>query len=680
MSMSRQAGDLDRSTQLQDTIRELLPPPRRDLQLPVLPERADRLLGVLEGMDAFIIEFEVDGRAIYVSPNVESILGFTPEECISSNRIELHPDDVETVVEIGMRVRLTGQPAVNQTRVRHRKGHWVWCETTLMGWYAEESGGFHTITFNRDISELKRAEAIRRESEARYGVVSSMSRDLILEADTTGRQTYVGPGSEEVFGYTPDEMLAMEPWSLMHPDDVERVREQLADEFASAGSDEDADPHLMEYRAHHRDGRWLWFETLGRVYTRHNGERRFLAVSHDVTDRRLHEEARRELEESMQRAQKLESLGVLAGGIAHDFNNLLTPILGSAGLLIDELSEESPLRERLHTIRRAALRAAALTDQMLAYAGQRPVRMERVDLSKLVRDIRDLAASSGSGKTIFELELKPELPPVQGEAAQLSQVVLNLVTNASESLRDGVGHVRIRTGLISIDEPPAGALFAETLAPGAHVFFEVSDAGCGMDDETVARIFDPFFTTKFTGRGLGLAAVAGIVRTHHGAIEVTSTPGEGTCFRVLLPAASGSTEDSADNEISLDGWRASGTALVIDDDPDVRDLAAIVLERAGMDVLTAADGREGVKLFAQHADAVRVVLLDRTMPVLSGAGTLEAIRDMKPDAKIILVSGYSEEHATAELADRSITDFLQKPFLPTTLLTKVREALEAPAG
>ena len=662
------------STHLQDALRELLPQPRTDLALPVLPERSQRLLRVLEGMDAFVMEFDVDGQAAYVSPNVEAILGHTPEECLSDSALEIHPDDLHEVVAIGTKVRTTGKPAQNQTRCRHKDGHWVWIETTLHGWHAADTGEYHSITFNRDITQLKQAEAARRESEARYGVVSHMSRDLIIETDIEGTPTYISPGCEDIFGYTPEEMLAMDSWKLVHPDDAQQMRGQVMGAFRADPTRDESRPVLLEFRARTRDDRWIHLESLGRIYTRSSGEQRYLAVTRDVTERRQAEEARRRLEESLQRAQKLESLGILAGGIAHDFNNLLTPILGAAGLAIEELPEGSPVRDRLGTILRAGRRAAALTDQMLAYAGQRPLRVERVDLSRLVRDIRELAGASMSGKTTFELELAPHLPAVEGEAAQLSQVVLNLVTNASESLRDGKGHVTVRTGTVDLESPPAGALFADTMTAGAHVFFEVEDAGEGMDEETASRIFDPFFTTKFTGRGLGLAAVAGIVRAHRGAIQVDTKIGRGTRFRVLLPAAPRPEEPEQPAATREGDWRGHGTVLVIDDEEDVRELAATVLRRAGMKVLTAADGHEGLKLFGQHFDEIHLVLLDRTMPVLSGADTITAIRETKPDAKVILISGYSEEHATAEVAGRGVS-FLQKPFDPESLLARVRESL-----
>jgi CheY-like chemotaxis protein len=317
---------------------------------------------------------------------------------------------------------------------------------------------------------------------------------------------------------------------------------------------------------------------------------------------------------------------------------------------------------------------------MLAYAGQRPLQVEYIDLSQLVSEMRQLVTSSISGRTKLDLDLASNLPMVEVEAAQIAQVVMNLITNAVESLGDGKGSIRLETGEVVLEAPPSGALFADTMKPGRHVFLRVTDTGAGMDDETRLRIFDPFYTTKFTGRGLGLAAVAGIVRSHSGAIEVESEPGRGTSIRVLLPARGDSGSTAPEPSDAMGSFRTHGIALVIDDDEDIRLLAEDVLQRCGMTVLTAADGHEGVKLFAQHADEIRVVLLDRTMPLLSGSDALEAIRSLRPEAPIVVVSGYSKESVETELRGRPIAGFLQKPFAPETLVARVRAALEPVEG
>ena len=677
MSHEENASHSAALTQLERTIRQNLEPPLRTANLPQFPERKDRLLGVLEAMQAFVAEFNEGGTLTYVSSKVEEIIGFTPVQCHTEDCFQFHPDDLHKVITGSRSVRQSGNSTKVQTRIRHKLGHWVWTENTVMGWF-DRNANYSTLVHVRDISDIKRAQARQRESETRYSVVAQMSCDLISEMNQDGQFTYIGPGCERMLGYTDEEIVAREPWALIHPEDRERVQAQFEAQFVEAPdvSSGNRNAPLIEARFEHKDGRWLWFETQGVTYTRADGETRYLAVTRDVSERVHAEQARREFEESLQRSQKLESLGVLAGGIAHDFNNLLTPIMGAAGLATMELPKDSPVHARLQTIHRAAKRAAALTNQMLAYAGQKPLRVEHLDLNTLVEDLRELATSSIAGKTVIDLEFEPDLPLVEGESAQLGQLVMNLISNAAEALPEGAGRLSIRTGVVTLDERPSDVLFAEGMPLGQHVYFEVSDNGCGMDSETLDRIFDPFFTTKFTGRGLGLAAVAGIVRGHRGGIKVTSHPDRGTCFRVMFPAVRRPPEQPRVEAAPAALFRSTATVLVVDDDEGVRDLAEEILRRAGMTVLTAADGYEGVKLFERHSDEIRLVLLDRTMPSLSGADTFEAIRAIREDAKIVLVSGYSEERVTAELASRGLAGFLKKPFLPETLLSQVQEVLD----
>jgi nitrogen-specific signal transduction histidine kinase/CheY-like chemotaxis protein len=402
-----------------------------------------------------------------------------------------------------------------------------------------------------------------------------------------------------------------------------------------------------------------------------------LEVSRDITREVQREEERLEFARQMQEAQRLESLGVMAGGITHDFNNLLTPILGGAELALLDLSNDSPIRPRIEQIRRAAQRAAALTKQLLAYSGQGPVLVEPLSASRFVEEMGQLLEGTVSGKAALIYDLADDLPPVEADIAQLSQVVMNLITNAAEAVREGAGRITLRTGIVEAEKVERRYVVgnSESMA-GSYVFFEVVDDGCGMEVETQAKIFDPFFTTKFTGRGLGLAAVLGIVRSHDGFIEIDSEVGRGTRFRVLFPAAERAAVVVGTWVSPIEDWRSSGTVLVVDDDDGVRELLDALLCRVGLNVLLARDGREGVDLFRRHSDEIRAVVLDRTMPDIGGEDAFDEIRLIRPDVPIMLISGYSEERAAWHFIDKGLDAFLHKPFEPRALLERVRRIIE----
>lgn len=392
-------------------------------------------------------------------------------------------------------------------------------------------------------------------------------------------------------------------------------------------------------------------------------------VIDDVTERKR-------TEERLLQAQKAESLAVLAGGIAHDFNNLLVGILGNAGLALAELPPESPVRGTVEEIQAAGQRAADLARQMLAYSGRGKFVVQPLNLNGLVEEmVHLLRASMGKGVQLA-LDLAPGLPAVRGDATQLRQVLMNLVLNASDAIGGGEGTVRVGTRVEAGSATLlAGAVVAPVVPAGRYVVLEVEDTGVGMDHETLGRIFDPFFTTKFTGRGLGLAAVLGIVRGHEGAIAVTSEPGRGTRFRVMLPAV----EDPAaspEARSAGDGWRGSGAVLVADDEATVRGVTARALRLLGFEVVEAADGQEAVERFRESPGRFAVVLLDMTMPRLNGAEALRVIRELDPAAKVVLMSGYTEQDAAAQAGAGGFSGFLQKPYELDTLRRVVRGVLE----
>jgi two-component system, cell cycle sensor histidine kinase and response regulator CckA len=389
-------------------------------------------------------------------------------------------------------------------------------------------------------------------------------------------------------------------------------------------------------------------------------------LSLDVTDMRRAEAERGKLEQQVQRAQKLESLGVLAGGIAHDFNNLLMAILGNADMALQDVSADHPARLSIQEVEKAARKAAELTRQMLAYSGRGSFVVRHLDLARVVDEMAHLLKASIPKKVILDKRTAGGLPAIEADAAQVQQVIMNLLINAAEAIgQDTTGRITVETGLGSFTTDTLGrSRVPNRLPEGPYVFLKVSDTGCGMDAETQEKIFEPFFSSKGTGRGLGLAAVLGIVRGHGGAIIVESGAGKGTVFTLLFPprgepmAPAGDGAESAGDA----GWKGSGTVLVADDEETVLSLAAVMLRRLGFAVLTARTGAEAVACFREHASEISFVLLDLTMPVMGGIEACDAIRTLEPGTRIILSSGYSEEDMARQSRDRSVAGFIQKPY------------------
>ncbi|HSK90384.1 MAG TPA: response regulator [Euzebyales bacterium] len=390
----------------------------------------------------------------------------------------------------------------------------------------------------------------------------------------------------------------------------------------------------------------------------------------DITARRRAEDDRRRLEAQMRHTQKLESLGVLAGGIAHDFNNLLTPVLGYAAMAARDLPPDSTARRMVEEIGRAAQRASELTRQMLGYSGRGTIAIEHLTLDDLVRDMKALLETAVSKQTSFELALAPA--PVEADATQLRQIAMNLITNASEALDGRPGVITVRTGVRTMSTMALRSPFLrQELPSGRYAFLEVADTGCGMTPDTTGRIFDPFFTTKFTGRGLGLAAVLGIVRGHSGTLQVDSTPGEGSRFEVLLPVATDVLDEAGPVDAGTGELRGTGTVLVVEDEDDVRSLVRDVLDEAGFTALLAHDGRAGLALFGEHGEDIRAVLLDLTMPWMNGWEVADRMQQARPDLPILMMSGYAHPEIPAPYAHVRLAGFVEKPFRPRDLVRRV---------
>ena len=400
-------------------------------------------------------------------------------------------------------------------------------------------------------------------------------------------------------------------------------------------------------------------------------------VSHvlDQADAYQAEEKQRDLERQMLHAQKMESLGLMAGGIAHDFNNLLVAILGNANLLQSTLPGDSREIKFVAEIESASQRAAELCQQMLAYSGHSKHETSSFSLQGLVEELILLLHNSISKDAELHYEHGEVLPLIEGDPSQIRQVIMNLILNASESLIDGKGSIEI-----SIQKTPGGCAAVDNGVSACKdsdsLCLTVRDTGCGMSEEMLGRIYDPFYSTKFKGRGLGLASVLGIVRAHHGEIQVESVVGEGTIFRLCLPTSQESSLPLLVSEDSQDQWQGTGLALMVDDDETVLVLGKEMLTRIGFQVIQATDGEDGLRMFEQHRQEFAVVILDLTMPGLSGEMVYADMQKMDPSIPVVMSSGYTEQDVSLRLGARGSRGFLQKPYTLDQMRVQIHQLLD----
>jgi len=485
---------------------------------------------------------------------------------------------------------------------------------------------------------------------------------IVATTDVAGRITYVNEKFCTISQYMPEELLGRDHRLLnsgFHPKAFFReLWETILAGRVWRG----------EVRNRAKDGSFYWVDaTIVPLLDAEGRPQQFIAIRTDITQKK-------EAEEALRQSQKLESLGVLAGGIAHDFNNLLTSILGNANLGAASLLPDNPAGRYFHRIEAGAQRAADLTNQLLTYSGRRHVQPVELELNRLVQEITQLLEVSISRKSVIRFDLASSLSTISADPSQIQQLVMNLVTNASEAMDEVKGGlITIRTREENLDAPfLADHTPILPLAPGRYVVLEVSDTGAGMSAETLAKIFDPFFTTKVLGRGLGLAALLGILRQLKGSLKVYSEPGQGTMFRVYLP-----TLTPLDNPSHLpDGtgaWRGHGTLLLVDDDQAVRAVTREMAQRLGFHVLEAMDGLEGVEIFTRRAAEITAVFLNLTMPTLDGREACQRIRALAPAMPVILSSGYQ---AVAGEDIQGLAGFLPRPFTWTMFSETLKKALE----
>jgi PAS domain S-box-containing protein len=505
------------------------------------------------------------------------------------------------------------------------------------------------------IAVTVRSVLLGEDARRRSAAIIESSEDAIISKSVEGIVQSWNAGAERIYGYAAEEMIGR-PMTVLLPSEH---RDEETESLGRLRQGESVH-HFETVRVRKNKEQIFVSVTISPIKNKDGEMTGISHIARDISDQKVLERQRQ--------SQRLESLGLLAGGIAHDFNNLLTGILGNASLLSEALADSDPSQQYLQDLMKSAEKAAELTMQLLAYAGKGRFVIAPLDLSALVTDINKLIGASIPKTVSVRMELDKNLPAIEGDRNQLQQLVMNLIINGAEAIGQECGAVTVRTGTHQIDDIDLGVGIDGTIiSPGLYVYLEVRDDGCGMDPVTSAKIFEPFFTTKFTGRGLGLSAALGIVKAHNGAIRLYTTPGLGSTFKIFFPLMSSRDKESEPKQ-------QRGVVLVVDDEETIRRVAKSALETYGYRVLTAVNGRDAIELFRDRPRSINAIVLDLTMPVMSGKEALPVLRAIRSDVPIVLVSGYSENEMRPLFSGDRLVGFLQKPFTTKQLRAIIEEA------
>ncbi len=614
---------------------------------------------------------------IQLSAQAYRLLGLDPTVDtvdIQSVRALLAPNDSERWGSLSARTPVGEDIAMDFTATR-RDGSIVILHVLARLLRERVGGPMKLFGTAQDVTEQRHGQESLRRSEEALRLAQEVANIGSFDYDLRTEVMFRSDQMLRLIGLEPTDARALVGSRLrldfVHPDDRATVQAAWS-EVLSTGDRQTI--RLRLFRADGAERHMTWSAVL--VRDPNGAPARIVGTLVDITDQVRSDEERARVESQLQQAQKLESLGILAGGIAHDFNNLLVGILGNASLALLDLEPGDDARQSIAEIEKAAQRAAELTRQLLAYAGKGRYVVETADATAVISEMTSLMRTAISRNASLQMDLATSLPSIDVDVNQFRQVVMNLVTNASDALDTKPGLISIRTGRQEISrEYITGCAPGCDAQPGGFTYVEVHDNGAGMDEATRHRIFEPFFSTKFTGRGLGLAATMGIMRSHHGAIRVYSEIGSGTSIKLLFPVSTQSGRAGMHADTRAEEWRRGGQILVVDDEDSVRAVASALLRRRGFRTQEASDGAKALDIFQVQPDAFVLVLLDLTMPNMNGEETLRALREVNPSVNVLLMSGYNEQDVTRMFAGRELSGFLQKPFRAEELYASVARSL-----
>lgn len=618
-----------------------------------------------------IFTLNAEGVFVFVSPAWERHFGYSVNEILGrSFTLFVHPDDLLPLGEYLKHVLDSGQAETSPPyRVKCIDGTWRLFEANGST-FVDSGEELHFIGVGHDITERKIAEEALEESWERYRGLSEAGFETIFFSEK-GICTEQNKNAALMFGYSDSEAIGRAGTEWIIPEDRDLVMKNMASGYE--------EPY--EVTALRKNG--TTFPALIRAKMMHyRGKNVRVTSLSDISDRKKAEEDRLNLERQLLHSQKLESLGVLSGGIAHDFNNLLHALLGNLDIALMRLPQDVPVRKNIDQAIKAAVHAAQLTNMMLAYSGKGLFVIKPLNLTELMEENATMLEAAIPKSITLEQCLDSALPIIKADAGQLQQVIMNLITNASEAIGDQGGKIRLSTGVKDFDQDTLNSSrLAEKQAAGRYVWMEVCDSGCGMNEEILQKLFDPFFTTKFTGRGLGMSAVLGIIRAHKGAFLVESRMGVGTNIQVLFPVVDDHPNE-ADQVIESE-FTESGSVgysvkvLVVDDEDMIRDVSTAMLEELGYETLAAASGEEAVELFRRESVNIDLVLLDQVMPGMDGVTVFKELRLIRQDIKVLLASGFSQQEVSERFSGLGLNGFLPKPYTLKDLTEELSRVLKS---